>query len=203
MKYLLTFLGGALIGATSVYLYLNNKIEKKVEEISSKEINDFFKRQEELMKNFKPITEETEDEDEKTMPSVVEVSSIVKPTQGEEIRTKYAAHAFDEYEEKEISDEEMAELLKESEKRMQEGPHIITKEEENLCLSYDTYEYSWYPEDDMVTNAYGQEEEEDLCVVFGPIDWRTALKDKEYITIRVPEDCADYTIYNENFGRKD
>lgn len=202
MKYLLSFLAGAVVGSIATYLYFNNKIEKKVEETVNEEMERFFVRQEQMMSAPEVEKVKTEVEEPKVtdIPDTTEKTSIIKMEQI--IRTNYRDNDGIEEDEDEddeyITDEEMAILLEESRQRMSESPHIISEQERDLCVGYDHVEYTWFPESDLITDVYDNKVD-DISWMFEGIDWRKELKDKTEITIRDPGEATDYTIFNDGF----
>lgn len=205
MKPLIIFLAGAAVGTLATYLYFSNKIEKIVKDTVNEEIEEFFKRQEQVLKpeDVEELSDEAKVEEPKVSdtPDTTEKTSIIKME--EIIRTNYrdndGIEEDEDDEEDYITDEEMKELLEISRQRMSEEPHLITEEESNTtCIGYDNEEYIWYPDGDIVTDALDNKLEDDPGYLFKPIDWKKELKDKEKIIIRVPEEATNYTIWNNN-----
>lgn len=205
MKYFISFLAGAAVGAAGVYLYFRNRIDTMVRETVTEEMERFFIRQEQMMSA--PEVEEVKVADEEPkvseIPDTTEKTSIVKMT--EIIRTNYRSNdgieEDDDKDEEYISDEEMTTLLETSRQRMSEMPHLINEDERTTCVGYDSEEYTWYPESDLVTDVYDNKVD-DISEYFPNIDWRKELKDKSEIVIRVPNEATDYTIFNDSFDVK-
>lgn len=214
MKYLLTFLLGAGAGVIGTYLYFNNKIENIIDEKVNKEMNFFYEHQTQTLseEDVEEVSEEEiKEEKVSDKPETQEKTSIQKMESI--IRTNYREsdkdidHGNDGIEEDEdndeeyITDEEMEELMKESQKRMAQQPHIITEEEQDTTLiGYDNEEYIWYPKENFITDAFDNrlEEQDLLDILFKPIDWRKELRNKDKIIIRVPEEATNYTVWNHD-----
>lgn len=209
MKYLLTFIAGAAAGALSVYLYFNKKMEKKIDEKVNEQMTTFIDRQQkmydELINNSVQDNEKKYEEAMKSFKTYAGVSNTDKPEKSSIVElkdTEYTcyrqdADTDDDEDEDEITDEEVAELMEESRQRMAIGPHIIS-EDDDTCMAYDRVEYTWYPEGCILCDVYGQEVEYPE-VLFGSVDWKKEITNKESITIRNPEEATDYTIYNDTF----
>ena len=210
MKYLLAFITGAAAGALGVYLYFSNKIDNKIKEEVNQQIDDFFRRQVEVMpdEDVEEVTEEKEEEPIVTdVPDTTEKTSIIKME--EDVRTAYrkdndGIEEPEDYEDEEyITDEEMKTLLETSRQRMEEEPHLITEEELNTTMiGYDNEEYIWYPDTNIITDALDNklDEKDFLDMMFTPIDWRKELKDKDKIRVRVPEEATNYTVWNHDLA---
>jgi hypothetical protein len=206
MKYLIAFLAGAAAGVAGTYLYFSNKIETQVAETVNSEMEKFFKRQEglEVPNDVEPESEE--DVKVSDIPETGEKTSIVEMT--EIIRTNYrptdndGIEDDDEEDEDYISDEELATLLETSQKRMSEGPHLITEDERDTCRGYDAEEYTWFPEGDILTDSLDRQVD-DITWYVAPVEWKKELADKPSIVIRIPADATDITIYNNDYERKD
>ena len=209
MKYLIAFLAGAAAGVVGTYLYFSNKIETQVAETVNAEMEKFFKRQEglEVPNDVEPESDSEEDVKVSDIPETGEKTSIVEMT--EIIRTNYRPtdndgieEDDDEEDEDYISDEDLATLLETSQKRMSENPHLITEDERDTCRGYDSEEYTWFPEGDILTDSLDRQVD-DITWYVAPVEWKKELADKPSIVIRIPADATDITIYNNNYERKD
>lgn len=208
MKSLAIFLAGAAAGALATYLYFYNKIDKLVEETVKEEMERFLIRQEQMMSShiYGEVEEEKEEVEEEIVsdtPDTTEKTSIVELETT--TRTKYRDNdgiEEDEDDEEYITDEDMSQLIEISQQRMSEKPRIISEEERDLCGGYDWIEFTWYPENNILVDVYGQTVE-DVEAIIGPIDWRNALKDVAEITIRDFHDATDYTFYNDDIHGKE
>lgn len=194
MKYFIAFLAGAAAGAIGSYLYFRNKVDEAVKDEVTAEMEKFFERQEQMISAPEETEEEKKDEPVVTdIPDTTEKTSIIKME--EIIHTNYRDVEEEEDDEDYISDEEVEELLEASRKRMEEGPHLIDSENDTL-VGYDLVEYTWYPDGDILTDAFDNVID-DPSWLFAPVEWKKELADKESITIRVPEEATDFTIWND------
>ena len=208
MKSLAIFLAGAAAGALATYLYFYNKVDKIVQETVKEEMERFLIRQEQMMsEHIYGDVEKQEEEPEEIVsdtPDTTEKTSIVELETT--TRTKYrdndGIEEDEEDDEEYITDEEMSQLIETSQQRMSEKPRIISEEERDLCRGYDWIEFTWYPENNILVDVYGQTVE-DVEAIIGPIDWRNALKDVAEITIRDFHDATDYTFYNDDIHGKE
>lgn len=214
MKYLLTFLLGAGAGVIGTYLYFSNRIDKKVDEQVNKEMKYFYDHQTQTLSDEEVeevSEEEIKEEKESDKPETQEKTSIVKLDS--DVRTNYREpnkepdHGNDGFEEDDdddedyITDEELEELMKDSQKRMSEQPQIVTEDEStSMFVGYDNVEYVWYPKENFITDILDNrlEEQDFLDIMFKPLDWRKELKKQEKIIVRVPSEATYYTVWNHD-----
>ena len=213
MKYLLAFLTGAAAGVVGTYLYFNNKLEKIVDKKVNEQMEEFLASQARML-SADEVEEVTEEElEEKKIysdkPETQEKSSIEKVDVN--VRTNYRNPEKETYngndgiEEDEdddddeyITDEEVEELMKTVQNRMDELPKII--DEDDMLIGYNNEEYFWHPKGNIITDAFDHniEEKDFLDRMLKPVDWRKELKGKRKIIVQIPEECANYTIWNED-----